>query len=50
MVLEKNNDNTLWADDIAKYMRSVQVVFSIIGKGDTPPPVHQFIRFHMVLM
>ena len=48
MALDKNKVKTLWADTISKYISSIQVYFDIIGNGDTPPPGHQFIKFHMI--
>ena len=48
MALNKTNGNTLWSDAIAKEMRSVRFDLGIIGKGDTPPPGHQFIKCHMI--
>ena len=48
LVLDKKNGNALWADDIAKEMRNVQIAFDIREKGASPPVGHQFIKCHMI--
>ena len=48
MALDKNTGITLWAENIAKDVRSFQVGFSIREKEDTPPPGHQHIKCHII--
>ena len=48
IALDTKNGNNLWAETIAKNMRSVQVDFNIREKEDTPPPGHQHIKCHII--
>ena len=48
MALDKKNSKTLCYDAIVKEICSVRVAFGIRGKGDTPPPGHQFIKCHII--
>ena len=50
MALDKKNCKNLWYDAVAKDMCSVLIYFYIRGKGDTPPPGHQFIKCHMIFI
>ncbi len=35
--LDKNNDNTMWTDVIAKEMKTLQMAFNPVEGGDQPP-------------
>ena len=41
--IDKESDNTLWADAMAKEMRNVRVAFRIMKSGQTAPVGYQFI-------
>jgi hypothetical protein len=46
--LDKKNDNTLWADAIAKEMKDVCVAFKILVDGQSEPIDYQKIPCHMI--
>ena len=38
--IDKKNENTLWADAIAKEMENIRVAFKIQGNGELPKGYH----------
>ena len=48
LAIDKKNNNTFWADAIAKEMKNVKVAFKILEDGENPPPGYQFVRCHLV--
>ncbi len=47
--LDKQNENTLWADAIAKEMKNVWVAFEPIEYDAQPPNGYQFVECHMTV-
>ena len=46
--LDKNNGNTLWADNIAIEMANVKLAFKILDDGTCTPRNYQFVKCHMI--
>ena len=46
--LEKDNGNTYREDAILKEMNNLRVAFNILNGDSKIPPVHQFMRCHMI--
>jgi hypothetical protein len=46
--LDKKNDNTLWADGIAKETKDIRVAFKILPDGKSAPIGYQKIPCHMI--
>ena len=46
--IDKENGNTLWADEIATEMKNVNVAFKILDDGEMSPRDHQFVKFYMI--
>ncbi len=47
--LVKQNDNSIWADAIAKKMKNVWVAFNVIEDGAHPPNRYRFVKFHLIV-
>ena len=46
--LDAKNGKTMWAEEISKEKKNIEVYFEILD-NDTPPPVgHQNIECHMI--
>jgi hypothetical protein len=48
VILDKDNDNTLWQDAVRKEMKHVRIAFQILNDADTIPPTYQEICCHMI--
>jgi hypothetical protein len=48
VILDKENDNTLWQDAARKEMKNVIIAFKILNGEESAPPTYQEIRFHMI--
>jgi hypothetical protein len=48
LALDRKNDNTLWADAIAKEMKEVCIAFNILPDGHSVPIGYQKIPCHMI--
>ncbi len=48
LALDCKNGNLLWADDIAKVMKEVRIVFNILPDGGSVPIGYQKILCHMI--
>jgi hypothetical protein len=46
--LYKENDNTLWQDEVRKEMKNVRIAFKNINGEESAPPTYQEIRCHMI--
>jgi hypothetical protein len=46
--LDKENDNTLWQDELRKEMNNVRIVFKIMNGDEPVPPTYHEIRCHMI--
>ena len=46
--IEKNNGNTLWADEIAKEVKNIRVAFNVVPDGHHIPQNYQFSHCHMI--
>jgi hypothetical protein len=46
--IDKENDNTLWQDELSKEMKNVQIAFNIMNGDESVPPTYQEIRCHMI--
>jgi hypothetical protein len=41
VMLDKENDNTLWQDAVRKDMKNVQIAFKITNRDESVPPTYQ---------
>jgi hypothetical protein len=48
VILDKENDNTLWQDAVRKEMKNVRIAFNILNGEEPAPPTYQEIRCHMI--
>jgi hypothetical protein len=48
LAIDKKNDNTFWADAIAKEMKDIRVAFKILLNGQSAPIGYQRIPCHMI--
>jgi hypothetical protein len=48
VMLDKENDNTLWQDAVRKEMKNVRIAFQILNDADAIPPTYQEIRCPMI--
>ncbi len=48
LALDRKNDNTFWADAIAKEMKEVRIAFNILPDGRSAPIGYQKIACHMI--
>jgi len=48
LALDDKNDNSYWADAIAKEMKNVKLAFDILPDGEFAPRDHTFIKTHMI--
>ena len=46
--LDKENGNTLWADEIETEIKNVKAAFKILNDGEMAPRDHQFVKFHVI--
>ena len=46
--LDKENNNTLWRDALAKEMATVSVAFDVLHDGREIPPAYQFMKCHVI--
>ncbi len=46
--LDRKNNNTLWADAIAKEMKEVRIAFNILPDGHSDPIGYHKIPCHMI--
>jgi hypothetical protein len=46
--LDKENDNTLWKDEVRNEMKNVRIAFKILNGEESVPPTYQNIRCHMI--
>ena len=46
--LDKENGNSLWADEISTETKNVKVAFKILDDGEMAPRDHQFVKCHMI--
>jgi hypothetical protein len=46
--LDKENDNTLWQDEVRKEMKNVRIALKILNGDESVPPTYQDIRRHMI--
>ena len=48
LALDDKNDNSYWADAIAKEMKNVKLAFDILPDGEYAPRDHTFVKTHMI--
>jgi hypothetical protein len=48
VILDKENDNTLWQDVVRKEMNNARIAFKILNGEESVPPTYQEIRCHMI--
>jgi hypothetical protein len=46
--LDKDNDSTIWKDEVTKEMKNVRIAFKILNDDDAIPPTYQEIRYRMI--
>jgi hypothetical protein len=46
--LDKENDNTLWQDEVRKEMKNVRIAFKILNGEESVPTTYQEILCHMI--
>ena len=46
--IDKKNENTFWADYIAKEVKNVRVAFDIVLNGHRIPQNYQFFHCHLI--
>jgi hypothetical protein len=48
VILDKENENTLWQDALRKEMKNVRIAFKILNVEESIPPTYQEIRCHII--
>jgi hypothetical protein len=48
VILDKENDTTLWQDAVRKEMKNFRIEFQILNDGDAITPTYQDIRCHVI--
>jgi hypothetical protein len=48
VILDKENDNTIWPDAVRKEMNNFRIAFKIINGEESVPPTYQEICCHMI--
>jgi hypothetical protein len=48
VILDKENDNTLWKDAVRKEMNNFRIAYKILNGEESFPPTYQDIRCHII--
>jgi hypothetical protein len=48
VILDIENDNTLWQDAVSKEMKNVIIALKILNVEESVPPTYQEIRCHII--
>jgi hypothetical protein len=48
VIIDKENDNTLWKDVVRKEMKNIRISFKILNREELVPPTYQEIRCHLI--
>jgi hypothetical protein len=48
VILDKENDNTLWQDVVRKEMKNVRIAFQILNGDESVTPTYQEIWCHII--